>query len=207
MIGQSEGELLTTSTVFATAAVIAAAALTLTGCAGPDEDESAQPSQNQTQTASSGESGSSSGGGHEHSSDGGRPPEGIEKASDPKFAVGDDVVLSADHMPGMKGADATITGAFDTTAYAVSYTPTDGGDPVENHKWVVHEELDDPGSAPLKDGTKVTLEAEHMPGMKRAKATIDGSTDETVYMVDVDTGDMTMTNHKWVVEDEVQPAK
>ncbi|GAA1857714.1 YdhK family protein [Brevibacterium marinum] len=206
---------MTTSTVFATAAVIAAAALTLTGCAGPAEDESAQPSQNQTQSASSsgesgsssGESASSSGGGHEHASDGGQPPEGIEKASDPKFAVGDDVVLSADHMPGMKGADATITGAFDTTAYAVSYTPTDGGDPVKNHKWVVHEELDDPGSAPLKDGTKVTLEAEHMPGMKGAKATIDGSTDETVYMVDVDTGDMTMTNHKWVVEDEAQPAK
>lgn len=230
MIGQSEGELLTTSTVFATAAVVAAAALTLTGCAGPDEDESAQPSQNQTQSASSsgasasssgesasssssgnespsGENASSSGGGHEHSSDGGRPPEGIKKASDPKFAVGDDVVLSADHMPGMKGADATITGAFDTTAYAVSYTPTDGGDPVKNHKWVVHEELDDPGRAPLKDGTKVTLEAEHMPGMKGAKATIDSSTDETVYMVDVNTAEMTMTNHKWVVEDEVQPAK
>lgn len=197
-----------TSTVSATAAVVAAAALTLTGCTSPDEDESAQPSQNQTQSESSAaESPSTSGEGQEHSPDGGRPPEGIEKASDPKYAVGDDVVLSADHMPGMKGADATITGAFDTTAYAISYTPTDGGDPVKNHRWVVHEELDNPGKAPLKDGTKVTLEAEHMPGMKGAKATIDSSTDETVYMVDVNTSEMTMTNHKWVVEDEVEPAE
>ncbi|MDN5636185.1 MAG: YdhK family protein, partial [Brevibacterium sp.] len=56
-------------------------------------------------------------------------------------------------------------------------------------------------------GTEVVLNADHMPGMKGAEATIDSSTDDTVYMVDFDTGDMTMTNHKWVVEGEVQPAK
>ena len=33
-----------------------------------------------------------------------------------------------------------------------------------------------------------------------------GSTDETVYMVDYETDGMKMTNHKWVVESEIQPA-
>lgn len=131
----------------------------------------------------------------------------MKKASDPTYAVGDGVVLTADHMPGMKGAPATISGAFDTTAYSVSYTPTDGGAPVADHKWVVHEELQKPGQAPLKDGAEVILQAEHMPGMKGAKATIDGSTDETVYMVDLEMNGKQVTNHKWVVESEIQPAK
>lgn len=147
-------------------------------------------------------------GGHEgHSMDGGAPPAGIEKAADPKFAVGDDVVLTAGHMPGMKNAEATVVGAFDTTTYSISYTPTDGGDPVTNHKWVVHEELKDPGKAPLKRSTEVTVEAEHMPGMRGAEATIDSSTDETVYMVDVESGDMKMKNHKWMTESELKAAE
>lgn len=182
-------------------AIAAATALALSGCSSPEEDEGAQPSQEQTQVESpSSES-------HAHAADGGDPPEGIKEASDPKYAVGDEVTLTADHMPGMEGAKATISGAFDTTTYSVSYTPTGGGDPVKDHKWVVHEELDNADKAPLKDGAKVTINADHMPGMKGAKATIDNSTDETVYMVDVDMGDMTMTNHKWVVEDEITPAK
>lgn len=185
------------------AAITAVTALTLSGCSSPEEDEGAPPSQEQTQ----GESPSSEGESHAHPADGGDPPEGIKEASDPKYASGDEVTLTADHMPGMEGAKATIAGAFDTTTYSVSYTPTDGSDPVKDHKWVVHEELGSPGKAPLKDGTEVTLAADHMPGMKGAEATIDSSTNETVYMVDVDTDGMTMTNHKWVVEDEIKPAK
>lgn len=30
-------------------------------------------------------------------------------------------------MKGMNGAEATIVGAYDTTAYTVSYTPKTGG--------------------------------------------------------------------------------
>ena len=185
------------------AAIAAATALALSGCSSPEEDEGAQPSQEQTQ----GESPSGEGESHAHAADGGDPPEGIKEASDPKYASGDEVILTADHMPGMEGAKATIAGAFDTTTYSVSYTPIDGSDPVKDHKWVVHEELGSPGKAPLKDGTEVTLAADHMPGMQGAEATIDSSTDETVYMVDVDTDGVTMTNHKWVVEDEIKPAK
>lgn len=118
------------------AAAAAVGALALTGCAGPGEEEAAQPTQ--TPTAS-------------------------EKAEDPTYPVGTKVILTADHMPGMKRAEATISGAFDTTAYSVSYTPTNSGGAVTDHKWVVHEGLKNPGNAALEEGTKVVLQAEHMP--------------------------------------------
>lgn len=145
--------------------------------------------------------------GHQHNPHGGPPPEGIESAADPTYPVGTTVTLTADHMPGMQGAEATIAGAFDTTAYSVTYTPTTGGEPVTDHKWVVHEELQDPGQPPLPEGAQVVLQAEHMAGMQGAEATIEDSTDETVYMVDLEMNGMEMTNHKWVVESEIQPAQ
>lgn len=144
-------------------------------------------------------------GGHDHPEDGGPAPAGIAEAENPTHPVGTEVILTADHMPGMDGAEATISGAFNTTTYAVSYTPTDGGQPVENHKWVVHEELANVDKQKLQPGDTATIEAEHMSGMKGAEATIDSSTDETVYMVDIDTPEMTMKRHKWVVESEIQP--
>ena len=145
--------------------------------------------------------------GHQHDPHGGPAPGGIEPATDPTYPVGTTVTLTADHMPGMQGAEATITGAFDTTTYSVTYTPTTGGEPVTDHRWVVHEELQDPGQPPLQEGTQVVLEADHMAGMQGAEATIEDSTDETVYMVDIVIDGMEMTNHKWVVESEIQPAQ
>jgi hypothetical protein len=200
-----------------------ATALALTGCgstdAGSDPQSSSIPA---APAASTGEATTSAAaspstddatstagmthGGMEHNPHGGPAPEGIEPAADPTYPVGTTVTLTADHMPGMHGAQATVTGAFDTTAYAVTYTPTTGGEPVENHKWVVHEELEDPGQAPLEIGTEVVLEADHMTGMDEATATIESSSDETVYMVDTEVDGMQMTNHKWVVESEIDPA-
>lgn len=144
--------------------------------------------------------------GHDHPADGGPPPAGIEVAADPTYPVGSTVILSADHMPGMNGAEATVSGAFTTTTYSVSYTPTTGGDRVTDHKWVVHEELDNPSPAPLADGATVVLMAKHMAGMRGAEAIIDSSTSETVYMVDLDADGTRMTNHKWVVESEMRHA-
>lgn len=143
---------------------------------------------------------------HEHSPDGGPAPEGIEPASDPLYPVGSQVILHTDHMPGMDGASATITGAFTTTTYAVDYTPTDGGAPVKDHKWVVQEELVDPPAAPVADGAAVTIGADHMSGMQGAEGTVARSTEETVYMVDFEMDGKEMTNHKWVVESEISPA-
>lgn len=197
------------------AALVLTSTLALTACSdATDNSDDADTTSTTTATAETNETHqedttTADDGGHEmeHPEDGGPPPEGITEATDPTYPVGSEVMLTADHMPGMDGAQATISGAFDTTTYSVSYTPTDGGEPVTDHRWVVHEELVDPGETPLPGGTEVVLNAEHMPGMQGATATIDYSTQETVYMVDIDTGEMTMINHKWVTESEIQPAE
>lgn len=156
--------------------------------------------------------GTSSTGGHEghggmsHPADGGPVPAGMTPATAPTYPVGSTVTLEADHMPGMEGAQATVVGAYDTHTYAVDYTPTDGGQAVTDHRWVVQEEIEDAGAERIADGTEVTLAASHMDGMDGATATIASSTDETVYVVDFEADGMTMTHHKWVVESEMGPA-
>ncbi|MFD1356315.1 YdhK family protein [Fictibacillus halophilus] len=135
----------------------------------------------------------------------GEVPKGLKEAKDPAFPVDSQAIIKADHMKGMDGAEATIVGAFDTTVYTVSYTPTTGGKKITDHKWVIHEELKNPGDQPLKEGTEVTLNADHMKGMKGAKATIDSAEQTTVYMVNYTptTGGEKVTNHKWVTESEL----
>ncbi|MCL6571932.1 MAG: YdhK family protein, partial [Bacillus sp. (in: Bacteria)] len=64
----------------------------------------------------------------------GEVPEGLKVAENPTYKVGSKAIINADHMEGMKGAEASIAGAYDTTVYAISYTPTTGGERVENHK-------------------------------------------------------------------------
>lgn len=182
------------------AAGIASAALLLAGCAGPDTSTGTAPSTSPSGAAHGGHGH----GGMEHPADGGPVPEGMVEATDPTYKVGDEVILTAKHMPGMNGAVATVVGAYDTYTYSVTYTPTTGGDPVEDHRWVVQEEIRDAGSERLPDGATATLAAAHMEGMDGAEAMIVSSTDETVYVVDYEADGMTMTNHKWVVESEMQ---
>lgn len=204
-------------------ALAAAAGLSLAACSSeegadttPGDDTSAAQSSS-TQTSSlehkhdhgqKDEHGHDHEHGHEHNHkmDGGPAPAGIQEKADAKYPVGTEVTVNADHMPGMMGANGKVVGAFQTTTYAVTYTPTNGGPEVTNHKWVVQEELKDAGKEPLANGTTVTLEADHMDGMKGAEATIDSSTQEAVYMVDVEMDGMSMTNHKWVTESELAPA-
>ncbi len=140
--------------------------------------------------------------GHHHHADGGPAPEGIAPAANPTYPVGTAVRLTADHMPGMQGVEATVSGAYSTYAYAVTYAPTPEG---TEHRWVVQEEIEGAGDARLPDGAEVRLAANHMPGMEGASATVDFSTDETVYMVDYGSGDQRVENHKWVVESEMEP--
>ena len=185
------------------AAGVLGGALVFTGCSTGGGQDQGTPS---TTSQHEGHSSSSDSGGMEHPMDGGPAPEGIETAASPTYPVGTEVTLTADHMEGMDGANATIAGAYDTYTYAVDFTPSAGGEPVKDHKWVVQQEIKDAGDERLADGTEVTLEAEHMEGMKGAKATIASSTEETVYMVDYESDGMTMTNHKWVVESELKPA-
>src|SRR5699024_3343633 len=129
----------------------------------------------------------------------------LANADDPTYPIDSEAEINADHMKGMNGAVATIEGAYDTIAYEVTYTPKDGGEKVENHKWVMHEEIKDPKEEPYEQGDEVVLEADHMDGMKGATATIDNAEDTTVYMVsyeDTETGEE-VQNHKWVVEEEL----
>lgn len=140
----------------------------------------------------------------DHSSSG-ELPDGLEKAENPAFEVGTKAEMQSEHMPGMEGAEATIAGAFDTTVYAVSYTPTSGGKKVDNHKWVIHEELRNAEEEPYQPGEKVVLEADHMNGMKGAEAIIDSAEQTTVYMVDFisETDGQAVKNHEWVTESEL----
>jgi hypothetical protein len=132
-------------------------------------------------------------------------PKGLKEAKNPTYKVGSQAIVRGAHMEGMNGAKATIVGAYDTTAYAVTYTPTTGGDKVINHKWVIQEEIKDAGSDILKPGTEVTLAANHMKGMMGATGTIDSAEKTTVYMIDYTptTGGEKVTNHKWVIESEL----
>lgn len=147
--------------------------------------------------------------GHMMHDDSGEIPEGLQEAQSPTYAVGDTVLIETGHMPGMEGAEATIVGAFDTVAYEVSYDPTNGGERVENHKWVVQEEITEADETVLEPGTEVTLEAMHMEGMQGATATIDAAKETTVYMVDYQPtdGSETVKNHKWLTDDELAPAE
>ncbi|MFP5111762.1 YdhK family protein [Neobacillus sp. 204] len=142
--------------------------------------------------------------GMDHSSSG-EVPEGLKVAENPKFKVGSQAIINSDHMEGMKGAEATIVGAYDTTVYTISYTPATGGEKVTNHKWIIHEEIKDASDKPYTSGDEVIVEANHMEGMNGATAVIDSAQQTTVYMVDYTstTGGEKVTNHKWVTEDEL----
>ncbi|UQG59559.1 YdhK family protein [Marinobacter sp. M3C] len=132
-------------------------------------------------------------------------PNGLMKAEDSKYVVGSEAIIKTDHMGGMNGATATIVGAFDTTAYSINYTPTNGSEKVLDHKWIIHEEIENPASAPLEEGTEVTVLANHMKGMEGAKAEIESAKQTTVYMINYlsTTDGNRVKNHKWVVEDEL----
>ncbi|MDQ0193801.1 YdhK family protein [Paenibacillus wynnii] len=168
--------------------VIVAAIFALAGCGNNPSQQSSTMNHTDMKHSSSGE-----------------VPKGLIESKNPTFSVGSEVIIQSEHMPGMNGAEATIVGAYDTIVYAVSYTPTTGGEPLKNHKWVIHEEIENAGSEALKPGAEVTLEADHMPGMKEAVATIDTAEQTTVYIVDYNptTGGETVKNHMWVTESEL----
>lgn len=132
-------------------------------------------------------------------------PDTLQVAANPTYPVGSEAIVQADHMEGMKGAVAKIVGAYETTAYEVTYTPVGGGSEVPHHKWVIQEEIKDAGKEPLADGTKITIEADHMKGMKGAEGVIDSSEKTTVYMIDYTptTGGEPVKNHKWVTSEEL----
>lgn len=138
-------------------------------------------------------------------------PSTMKKAENPKFKDGEEVIVKADHMEGMKNAEGEVIKSFDTIAYVVTYTPTNGEDKVKDHKWVVQEEIKDAGNDEIPAGSDVVLEADHMEGMKGAEAHIENSEKTTVYMIDykptdedMSMSDKVVKNHKWVTEEELE---
>ncbi|MEK4146339.1 YdhK family protein [Robertmurraya sp. FSL W8-0741] len=184
--------------------LLAAFIFILGACSNGGDDEAVEGDDETAPTEQS------TGGDHSHMemSGTGEVPEGLVDEENPTYEVGSKVIIEADHMEGMMGAEATVSGAYHTTVYAISYTPTTGGERVENHKWVIHEELVNPGDAPLAPGTEVKTDAVHMAGMEDATATIDSAEETTVYMVDFTTpSGEEVKFHKWVTEDELSPAE
>lgn len=202
-------------------AVLLSSALLMSACGASDEGEKADTTEptttveETTDTAKDTEdmtedhASTEDGHGNMEHDESGEFPEGLKVAENPAYPVGSQVVIENDHMPGMKGAKGTVVGVFDTVAYEVTYKDTQTGETVANHKWVVHEELENAQDEPYQQGDEVTLEASHMPGMKGATATIDSAENTRVYMVtytDTESGD-TIENHKWMSEDELSPAE
>lgn len=186
------------------------AAISLAACGGDQngtENKEVEQSTQQTDESSGNGSGSMEHSGMSHSSSGDLP-EGLKEAENPTYPVGSKAIITSNHMEGMEGAEATIVGAFDTTAYIVSYTPTTGGDRVTNHKWVIHEEIDNAPDFPIEPNSEVSLNADHMPGMKGAVAVVEDLEETTVYMVDyTSTTGEEVTNHKWVTDEELKPVE
>lgn len=181
-------------------------AVFLAACSN-DNQENNQAQAEKTKQEQNNSSSEDHGGGHEgmdHSGSG-EIPEGLKDAENPTFKVGSNAIINDDHMEGMKGAEATIVGAYATTVYTISYDPTNGRERVTNHKWIIHEEIKDANNTPYKPGDEVVVEADHMEGMKGATAVVDSAEQTTVYMVDFNptTGEEKVTNHQWVTESEL----
>ena len=205
-------------------AVLLSSALLLGACGAKDDNgqtESTEPTTTTeettdtetTQDTNDVEEEASNEGGHEdmdmEHDESGEVPEGMKEAENPVYPVGSEVVIEDDHMPGMKGATGTVVGVFDTTAYEVTYKDTETGETVSNHKWVVHEELENAQDEPYQAGDEVVLEASHMPGMKGATATVDSAEKTNIYMVtytDTESGEE-IENHKWMSEGELSKAE
>ncbi|SOC11567.1 uncharacterized protein DUF1541 [Ureibacillus xyleni] len=131
-------------------------------------------------------------------------PEGLTESSNPKYPVGSKAIVHASHTDGMEGAEATIKAAYDTTVYSVSYTPTNGEEFEENHKWFVEGEITALGEEELDVGAEVIIDADHMDGMKGAQGTIDTVEETTVYVVDYTNSlGETVENHLWLKESEL----
>lgn len=144
---------------------------------------------------------------HNHDREGSPAPENMIDAENPTYPVGSQALVTDDaHMEIMNGAIATISGAFDTTLYQVTFTPDGTDEPEEDHKWVVQEEIESEDNS-YEIGDSVVLHADHMEGMEGQIAVITGKESGTAYMIDFEPTDSSepFTNHKWVSEDELEP--
>lgn len=137
------------------------------------------------------------------------PVDNLQKAENPLYPVGTAVVINTDHMPSMMDAKGTISGAYDTTLYAVNYTDLHGMN-VTNHRWVISEEIVGGADKTFEVGETVTLSQGHMESMGGAglNAVIVQVVEGPAYMVDYDPTDDSarVVNHQWIAELELKSA-
>ncbi|USS89245.1 YdhK family protein [Fructilactobacillus cliffordii] len=133
-------------------------------------------------------------------------PTDLKKAKHPKYKVGEKVTITADHMMGMKGAKATVAGVYDSPLYVVDFKDSKTNKEVKNHKYVVKSELKAEKGKKLCKGTKVTINADHMEGMKNAKGKIVKVCSGPAYAVNFTptNGGQKYTNHKWLSQSELK---
>lgn len=142
---------------------------------------------------------------HMQHDESGHLPEGIQESIRAEFPVGSIVEILTDHMADMTHAKAKVAGVFDTIVYSVSYTDTNTGEHVKDHKWIVDEETKHAGEVNV--GDQVEILANHMSGMKGAIGTVERVSYEPVYMVDYQSTEdgHWVKNHQWVIESELKP--
>lgn len=135
------------------------------------------------------------------------PVENLTSSENPMYPAGTEVIIRTDHMPGMMGAKGIVSGAYDTTLYAVDYTDIDGNE-VKNHRWIITEKIEDSTGKTLAVGDTMTLGQGHMEGMGGAgqSAVIVQVVQGPAYMVDYEPtdGGARVTNHQWVAEFELE---
>jgi hypothetical protein len=137
------------------------------------------------------------------------PVDDLTPSANPLYPVGAEVVIETDHMSGMQGAKGVVSGAYDTTLYAVDYIASDGM-VVKNHRWVIAEEIENSAGKIFAVGDTVTLGQGHMESMGGVgmQAVIAQVVQGPAYMVDYDPADGSarVTNHQWVAEFELGSA-
>jgi len=176
------------------------------GSSSEEAQESSSDS-NSSEEESSGSGSMSMGMNMNHKREGTPAPEDAAEAENPKYPVGSQAEIVDAHMEMMNGATATISGAYDTTLFTISFTPEGSEQPIEDHKWVVQEEVETEDGSPAEVGDTVLIHADHMEGMQGQTGEITGKQEGPAYMVDFQPtdGSEPFTNHKWVSENELQP--
>lgn len=95
----------------------------------------------------------------------------------------------------------------DTTLFTITFTPESSDQSIQDHKWVIQEEVETEDGNSAGVGDTVTIHADHMAGMQGQQGEITGKQEGPAYMVDFQptNGSEPFTNHKWDSENELQP--
>ena len=106
--------------------IIVASGLVLSACSTGDEEENSKDQKQEKHMNHKSES---------------KAPDNMKSTDDSKYKKDDKITITADHMPGMKGAEAQIDDVEKTTVYMVDYKSTENDEMVKNHKWMTTDEL------------------------------------------------------------------